>query len=406
MKERLTRNIGVKILSIILAVILWLVITNIDNPVERRTFTNVEVQLLNKEELATLGKVYDITGGEKIDFTVAAKRNIIDKLKLSDMVVTADFKHMTKDFHTIIIDITCPKYGDEVAVVDGKYQVMSLVVDKLVEKNFKVNIMEKGNVSKGYSIGQKTANPNIITVKGPKNKIEQIAELVVEPNVAGANGSFHLVEEPKAMDKDGKELDASDFTFSEKYVEADFELYKTKTINLQITVTGKPADGYVTTKIEYAPKQITIAAADDDLKRMTYQWSVAESISGISKSVERTIDIQKKLPEGIQLAQDDANAVVNITVEKLQTKEVQILPQDIKLEKKPDYLDLSFNTKGSVKVKVRGPESEIKNIEDTLKPSLDLSQYTRGTYVLPIDFELPPHTVITNTPVVKFSLAQ
>jgi YbbR domain-containing protein len=405
MKEKLTRNIGVKILSIILAVILWLVITNIDNPVERRTFKDVEVTLINKEEIDTLGKVYDITDGEKIDFTVAAKRTILDKLKLSDMVVTADFKHMSEDFHTIIIDISCPKYGDEVAVVDGKYQVMSLVVDRQVEKNFKVNIMEKGEVAEGYFIGEKTADPNIISVSGPMNKVDQISELIVEPNVSGASGSLNLIEEPKVMDKDGNKLDASDFKFSENQIGVNFDLYRTKTINLQIRITGKPADGYVTTNIEYEPKQITIAGADKDLKRITYEWSVAETITGISESIEKLIDIQKKLPEGIQLAQNDTNAVVNVTIEKLQKKDINIEPKGIKLLNKPDYLDMSYITRDSIKVGLEGPESEIKNIENTLKATIDLSKYTSGNYTLPINFELPPYTNLTNTPVVKFRLS-
>ena len=67
MKEKLTRNIGLKILSIVLAAILWLVITNIDDPIKTKNFYNVPVEILNEDAIASLNQVYDIKEGETID---------------------------------------------------------------------------------------------------------------------------------------------------------------------------------------------------------------------------------------------------------------------------------------------------------------------------------------------------
>jgi YbbR domain-containing protein len=61
MKEKLTKNIGLKILSIILAAILWLVITNVDDPEEAKTFTDIKVQVINEKAITSQDKVYDIT---------------------------------------------------------------------------------------------------------------------------------------------------------------------------------------------------------------------------------------------------------------------------------------------------------------------------------------------------------
>ena len=105
MKEKLTRNIGLKILSIVLAAILWLVITNIDDPIKTKNFYNVPVEILNEDAIASLNQVYDIKEGETIDFTVAARRSIIENLALSDFRVTADFSKLS-DVNAVTIDIT------------------------------------------------------------------------------------------------------------------------------------------------------------------------------------------------------------------------------------------------------------------------------------------------------------
>ena len=186
MKDKLTSNIGLKVLSVILAAILWLVITNVDDPIETKPFRDVPVEILNEDVITELGKVYDIVQGETIDFTVEARRSIKDNLTVADFKVTADFTQLS-DVYAVPIDITCPKYGDEnVRVTDGKEQRMIISLEEVMEENFKVNIVTKGEVAEGYFVGKKSASPNIITVSGPKARIERISDVVVEVDVSGA----------------------------------------------------------------------------------------------------------------------------------------------------------------------------------------------------------------------------
>jgi YbbR domain-containing protein len=99
----------------------------------------------------------------------------------------------------------------------------------------------------------------MITVSGPKSRIERIKEIAVEVDVTGASRTFSKYAEPKALDEDGKEIDTSRLTFSKKYITVDIELYKKKDINLQITTNGEPEDGYIVKNVEYEPKTVTVA---------------------------------------------------------------------------------------------------------------------------------------------------
>ena len=69
MKENLTKswtnNLGMKLFSLPLAFIIWIIIINIDDPTISRNFLNVPVELLNSDALDTLGKVYEIAEGKK-----------------------------------------------------------------------------------------------------------------------------------------------------------------------------------------------------------------------------------------------------------------------------------------------------------------------------------------------------
>lgn len=55
MKNRILHNLGLKIGSIIVALLLWLTITNIDDPTVTQTFKNIPVQILHDEVISSRG---------------------------------------------------------------------------------------------------------------------------------------------------------------------------------------------------------------------------------------------------------------------------------------------------------------------------------------------------------------
>ena len=54
MKEKLTNNLSLKILSLIVAILVWLLVINVDNPIVTRSFVVTDVQLLNEAYILSL----------------------------------------------------------------------------------------------------------------------------------------------------------------------------------------------------------------------------------------------------------------------------------------------------------------------------------------------------------------
>ncbi|HHU71709.1 MAG TPA: hypothetical protein GXZ21_06705 [Clostridiales bacterium] len=404
MKDKLTNNIGLKVLSILLATILWLVITNIEDPVGTKTFDNVPVTILHEDVISDLGKVYDIIQGETISFTVEARRSIREALKASDFKVEADFNELS-DVYAVPIEVTSPRYGDSVVVKDMNEKIMIVSLEELVQETFKVNIVQKGDIAEEYFVGAKIATPNIITVSGPKARVDRIKEVIVEVDATGATASFNAVGQPKLIDEEGNEMDNSYFDFNESYVSVRIDLYRTKEINLQILATGKPADGYAMTNIEYEPKTITVAGKNEDLQRLRY-LQVKHSIGGATSNISEEINIQEKLSEGIVLVGEDQTAAINITIEKMITKDIMIWPGDVDFRNKSSAHNLQINTAGSMTVTVTGPAAELENITRmTLKPYVDIAEKGSGSYTETLKFnDLYEHSKVSISPEISFNL--
>lgn len=402
MKEKLTRNIGLKILSVILAGMFWLVITNVNDPVISKPFDNVRVEILNADEIAALDQIYEIIEGETIDFTVAARRSIAEDLTVSDFKVTADLSKLS-EVYTVSINISCPGYEDEIIITDGKNQVLKVNLEEIASKQLKVNVEQIGEPADGFYVGEKSTN-TLLTVSGPKTKIERIAKIVVAVDVSNMAMSFRTVEEPRALDEEGNEIDASNLTFSEETVAINIHMYRTKEIPLDVITTGSPAEGYVATKVEFEPKKIMIAA-EDELLRNTKELVITEDISGVRENVEKEIDLQAQLENGVVLVGDNHTVTVNITIEKAETKDVTFWPGDIEIKNKPEGIGLVNLTTGPILVRLSGPSEEVKKVNrDTLKPYVDLTDYSSGTYSVDVKVELDDNITLVNQPVVNLYL--
>ena len=399
MKDRLTKNFGTKVLSIFLSIIVWLLITNVEDPVVPKEFKDVPVKLLNRDVIEESGETFDIIENETINFTVRARRSIRDKLTKEDFEVTANLEHLN-EFDVVDIRITSPIYGNEIKITEGNDLKMSLEREKLFEDSFRVDIVEIGQVNEDYVIGNKKSDPYIIFVSGPKGRVERIDKVIVEVDVEGISGQIYRRANPKAIDEEGNEIEQLTYSHNNIYITID--LYEKKDISLNVEVSGEPAFGYAITDIDFVPKNIVIAGEKSvlqDIDSITY----TEDVTGINESVSKIIDLEEELPGGVIVVGDDKTAALSITVEKLETKTINLLSSDIAFKNKPLNKNAYVSMVSPIRVNVMGSKEDIDKItRSTLKAYVDLSGHTAGgTYSLELQSDDSNDVEIINTPPIN-----
>ena len=100
MKKRMESDLLLKIISVVFAFLLWMFVINTDNPVIKKTFSDVPVDMLNEQVLDDLNQTYKIESGDTVSFTVKGKKDVVDRLTKSDFRATADVSSMS-DVHAI-----------------------------------------------------------------------------------------------------------------------------------------------------------------------------------------------------------------------------------------------------------------------------------------------------------------
>ena len=92
--KKIINNFGLKVLAILFAVVMWIVVVNIDDPVIAKPYTTSVVPV-NTDYITSQNKYYEwLDGNNTITFSVSASRSVLDKLENTDFSLTQKF---TKD---------------------------------------------------------------------------------------------------------------------------------------------------------------------------------------------------------------------------------------------------------------------------------------------------------------------
>ena len=107
MKLNLTDNLFLKVLSVLTAIILWLIVVVISDAEGTDTFP-LEVTLKNTDVVTENGKVFWVEDGSNyVKLTVRARRSILEDLKSTDFILTADMEKDLKYDSLVGIRVEC-----------------------------------------------------------------------------------------------------------------------------------------------------------------------------------------------------------------------------------------------------------------------------------------------------------
>ena len=386
MKQVLTRNVGLKILSLFLAVLSWVVIMNIDDPYITKTIDDIPVNILNENAVEENNKMYEIDSGDTATIKVKGKRSIIDGLKAEDFNAIADFKQMSMTY-AVPIQISL-KESSRLSEYDVEIlkqtEMMTLSLEDADVQTFRINVVTIGEVPEGYYVAETIATPNLIEISGSKKQISKIKEITVEVDVSGRTESFEYPAKPVAYNENGYAVESSKLVFETNQVLVEVKILPTKDITLEIVQEGVPYYGYECSNIAWQPQKITIAGEIDDLKHIS-TLKIPFNVEGKKETIVSDISIEDYLDENYILVDENKSVAVTAKIEKLDSKDVMVRAVDINVRNLSNEYEVLFVTRGTITLRVMGLADKLDGILGRdLEPYIDLDGYSVGTYYVSV----------------------
>lgn len=405
MKKLLTRNLGLKLASLLLAFVLWFLVAQIYDPKDTVTFNNIQVRLINTELLDEEGKVYEVLDNSNlVRVTVTGPQSIVkSELRRSDIVAEADMSKLT-DINTIAITYYCENISNDSVEIKGNHDSVRLNVEDKTSKWIKLESNTIGDVASGYMIGNVTLDQTNIEVTGPKSAISQVDHAGVDINVTDSTTSLSANVDIKLYDADDNELVLESVKKNVDSAYMTVEVLATKEVPVEIEHMGVPEDGYMATgEVESSVPTVRIAGTVSTLVGIS-AITVPEdrmNITGQSDNLVDIINLKEYLPANVRLADKsfDGKITATVYIEPIVSKDLTVAAENISVTGVPDGMEAEItSTAEEYNITVSGLSRDVSVLHDSsVTGILNLTQWmedngveelTPGTYTIPVTFNL------------------
>ena len=409
-KRKITDNIPLKIMSVAVAVVVWLIVVNIDNPVGTNYYTLTNVELINKEYVEssdTIGKMcMPEEKQDSIRIAITTNKKIRDKIKVSDITATADLQQaVSLDTNPVMVPITvtCSVPGVTPNDIKVTPQNLSVNLDEKETQEFVVNV-SRGDTKPGkdYEVGSLTANPEKVRITGPKSLVNKIDKVNATISLDGNTQDFTQDVNLTIIDKNQEALSDSEMNSlrieNNAKVSVTARLWKIRQgVGISAGYVGSPASGYQVGTVTTVPDTISVAGSTEGLETLTQNDNTitipADSIdiSGESRDVERKISLKDLLPDNVKLTSDSSEDVwVTVSILPEGSREFTLSTKEIEVKNKQDDLQLTFET-AQIEIRIKSDTEDLDdlNTETDIKASIDLKGKEEGNYKVPVTLSLP-----------------
>lgn len=405
MKNRLTRNIGLKLASVLLAVILWLVVNTVNNPTVPQSYYNIPVTLLNTDLITESGQVYEVLDGTDMisRVVVRAPRSIISELKDENIIATADVRDISS-LDTIAIKLTTDRSNRDISSITGSIDTVKLKIENEKVKSLALKTSTSGEAADGYLIGEVTTDQNLVRLTGPESIIDQVTKAVVDVNVDGMTGDIVTNAEIKLYDAEDQIISDERITQNIRSVGVKVSIWQTLSVPVNYSYTGTPAQGYhATGEITGSGENVVIGGKANALRNISAIDVPAEAldITGLTESLVKEIDLRQYLPDNVFLV-DSAEAIHEVTVpiEVEISKRLEIRGERVQMTNVPEGCIASISELDeSFIIEVIGLSRDVGALQaQNITGTVDVSKWMResgmdepqpGFYTVEVDFGLP-----------------
>lgn len=398
MKKKITNNLGMKLLSILAAVIIWLIIVNVDDAVTTKKLT-LSVQEINTNAVTDENYTYEPVSGQKAIVTVSGRSSVLYNITADDFVATADLSKLSIT-DAVFVDVE--QTNDSIRA-DGRVEILSntntytIKREKVAEEKFSLVPSKLGEEADGFYVTGYQISPNTVTIRGSSSSVSKIKEVVLDIDVSGASESFTENVTPKVYGEDGTEIDTSKLTFNGGAlfdVSVDVTVQPTKEVNVRFSTIGTPAYGYEVTGVTAVPETVLIAGPKDVLNTLS-EIPMSLDITGQSQSIEKNLlydEVLRQIDERLQLVRsnDKENGLaVTVSIEKKEDKSVDISFDSVVLSNTQDgYTYALASDSNNIPVSVTATSSVLEGFTaGDVEASADMAGLSEGEHIVFINLK-------------------
>ena len=393
------QNLGWKLVSLVIAVLVWFIVTNVENPVITNNYT-IPVKILNKDKIAASNLVllnqHELEG-KRITVRVSAARSDIRELDKDKNYMYAyidltpvdiSYLNNTNEPLQLTPEIRFPENLNP-----NRYEVSGNVSKVTVQFDYSVTVPEKitkevkGEVAAGYVSMPPEIVPDTVQITGAQSIVSTIGTVEASVDITNATQDISAPSTLTVYNNNGENI-TDQVSLSESSVTVNVAVNHSATIPVKANLTGTLPAGYKLGQVTVSPSSVDVVGRPEDIAALPAIELSPISLDGLTQDTTKPFDIRGYLMDtNLTIRNGTPHEVsVAISVIKEGTRTLQIPLSQIHMVGLP--ADAEYND--SLTLVLKGDVKALDAIDpETVKGTADFTGLSPGSYGILVSFDLP-----------------
>lgn len=383
LKKALTRNVGLKVISLVFAVLLWAYVLVVLNPVRTKNISDVTISLEGYNDLLSRNLIVVDQDLGMADVSVNAEITNHASLDASRITCRASLSTIT-GAGTFRLPVSATVQGNLGSVSEVYPSTVTVEVDKLVKKTVPVRVVYSGFLPDGYEVLSESYS-NTISVEGAARFVENAVRAVATIDLTDRTADISETVKVVFYNADGEEIDVVTRTGDAPSVLVYVSISAVKKVPV-VPQLNLLDEEYYDVSTQSKPDYVYIYGDVEVLN--TVDEVLTENVVLTEEAGIQSLDTTIILPEGTSLKSGQTSKVkLTVTVtEKEGEKEIQV---PLKIKGLSDGFHLGENIPATVTVIARGKMKELSKLgAENITATADLTGRIVGVHEITPVLEL------------------
>ena len=350
------------ILALVIAVVLWLYVINVENPTGTARLRDLPVQLQGEEVLADSGLMVTDLSKDTVTVRLSGKKKALMKISRKNVTFDLDVSSVTGEGEwTLNGHLNYPGNVSAENVTVSHYDDLKVVVmvEPRTTKTVPVRGEFMGTEAEGYQTGTVTVSPDTLTITGPVDTLSRISYALVQVEEEQISSTLTASSSFILMTKDGLPADVAHVTTDVSAIEITVPVRKVAQVPLTVDlIDGGGATAEDVTCV-ITPEHVTLVAEDEGQELPEAislgQINLSEVFNGASYY------LPVRIPPDVEGWNAPEYASVRLKIDGLTTLQIPVSTAAIRFEDVPKgYVPEPVSD--NIYIWVRGPSAALKDL--------------------------------------------
>ncbi len=355
------------VISLIIAVFIWSVVTLFIRPDTDIPIRNVQVNFdYDSAKYTALGLDIINEPSATVNLRASGDGSVLGTLSSSDYVVYPDYtavKSAGEATLSLVVKITNSQLENRVTLelAPGEATTVDVVFDTVETKDIPVTVEATDlKMAEGYVLNKTSSSPSSVTVSGPTSEIEQIDKIVAVVEVdEEIDSSQNIPVKLQVLNKEGLEVPLKYTTLPSQNAEVQLSVHQLAELPLTVEFINTPP-GFDIASLPYALSRKTLevsgpASIISNLTELSVGYFDLSTFA-----MDKDYQLNVNLPDGIVGQENLTSVTLSFDSSGLAQKTLNV--SNIRAINVPANYQINVRSRSISNVTLVGPKEEIEKL--------------------------------------------